>query len=165
MKASGKIPPLNDWDYFRAAEDRFVDATFLYANITRGGDYRRYVQLAYLSGVAAECMFTAYQLKEAKETGEPEPDLIITHSLGEYKELLKASSLFEYPNVDKKVEIMIKYWWNDLRYLNYDTYKARLIRLNLVKRVNYDRAVEIKSRDLYGAAEIIIKAGREKWNR
>jgi hypothetical protein len=164
MKASEKIPALNEWDYFRAAEDRFVDATFLFANITPRSDYGRYVQLAFVSGVAAECMFTAYQLKEAKEAGGPEPDLITTHSIGEYKKLLTASSLFEYPNVDKKVEIMIKYWWNDLRYLNYDNYKARLIRLNLVKKVHYGRAVEIKSLDLYGAAEIIVKAGREKWN-
>jgi hypothetical protein len=164
VKASEKIPPLYEWDYFRAAEDRFVDATFVYASLAEGTDYGRYVQLAYLSGVTAECMFTAYQLKEAKEAGAEEPDLIITHSFGKYKELLKASSLFEYPDVDKKVEIMIKYWWTDLRYLNYDNYKARLIRLKLVKRANYDRAVEIKSRELYGAAEIILKAGREKWN-
>ena len=164
MKASGKIPPLNDWDYFRAAQDRLSDATPILVNMTEGSDYARYVQLAYLSGVAVECMFTAYQLKEAKEAGVPEPDLIITHSLREYKELLKASSLFEYPNVDKKVEIMIKYWWNDLRYLNYDNYKARLVRLNLVKKVHYGHAVEMKSRELYGAADTIIKAGREKWN-
>lgn len=165
MKASGKIPPLNDWDYFRAAEDRLIDATFLYANISESIDYGRYVQLGYLSGVAVECMFTAYQLKEAKEAGAQEPDLIVTHSFGEYKELLKASSLFEYPNVDKKAEIIIKYWWNDLRYLNYDNYKTRLIRLNLVKKVHYGYAVEMKSRELYGAAGIVIKAGREKWNR
>jgi hypothetical protein len=164
MKASEKIPPLHEWDYYRAAEDRLVDATFIYANMTEGDDYARYVQLAYLSGVAVECLFTAYQLKEAKEAGEPEPYLIATHSFGEYKELLKASTLFEYTNVDKKVEIMIKYWWNDLRYLNYDTYKARLIRLKLVKRANYDHAVEIIGRDLYGAAEVIVKARREKWN-
>ncbi len=164
MKASEKTPPLREWDYYRAADERLIDATFIYANVTEGADYARYVQLGYLSGVAAECMFTAFQLKEAREAREPEPDLIITHNFAEYKELLKASKLFEYGDVDKAVGIMIKCWWNDLRYLNHDTYKARLIRLKLVKRVNYDHAVEIIGRDLYGAAEVIVKAGREKWN-
>jgi hypothetical protein len=164
MKASEKTPPLREWDYYRAANDRLIDATFIYANMTEGDDHARHVQLAYLSGVASECMFTAYQLKEAREAGRPEPDLITTHNFEEYKKLLKASNLFEYGGVDKAVGIMIKCWWNDLRYLNFDSYKARLIHFKLVKRVNYDRAVEIKSRDLYGAAEIILKAGREKWN-
>lgn len=157
MKASSKIPPLNYDDYYNSAISRFREATYLYSQPQFSNEY--HVLITFLCIVTVECILTAYLLKNAHENGDPEPDLITTHTFKAYRNLLESSKLLKSDPQPRSVYIITNYWWNDLRYLDNEAFQKRLENRKLPENTL------IATKNMYGATERIMRAGVKLWKK
>jgi hypothetical protein len=147
-------------DYYRAAIGRYAEATYLHQyGQTLGEDTQYYVLAVLLGGLAAECMFRAFDRRE-NPTGEFDSN----HSI-EYwsrKSPLLPDDPLVYTEYAKTLNRINSRWRNNHRYRD-EKNMERWLRKEGFDRVVKGFIVKENCRVLLNAVGVVIKAGRGRW--
>lgn len=167
-RASDKEPPLTATDYYQASEDRFAEAKRLFEKGEKETKPHYWIGIIFLSVVAVECLLTAFLLKENDDA-----ELVTSHNIERYIELIKGTRLIDIEHVDKELGEIHTYWepWQqDLRYLSADAFISRVIYNNdngdtIVSEDEVTIAPELIGNIVYDAASVIVRAGEYQWKK
>ncbi len=140
-------------DFFRAANERWREAEFLYSADIENSEEPFHVLTMFLAVVAVETMYTAYFVKKNGQNR----DFPIDHNL---KQLLPETDLSKIKVINDANERIMAYWvhWSkDLRYLDYKYLNERVREKSIGEPIN-----DIKEKT-YISSEIIIREGKKMW--
>jgi len=146
----------------------FTHTDYFTASLTRQNDYLHLknnpmstIFAVYCAGVAIECMFRAYIVRYTKEFDS-------RHDID--KLFVKSQLSNKLDSTQKEViSIAVKkannLWKNEFRYVS-EVRMKRIIAHKIVKKgyTDINKYIVKYNKDLFDAAEIIIKIGSDKWN-
>jgi|GEM_PF-1778492 len=151
-----KAPRMAPEDFRKSARERLNDARALINRQNKDPGANHWIMINFLSVLAAECMLTAYDLRE-KETHR----VLTSHNIDKVG---KRTSFKNIPSVSAaaaKIHNDFKNWETDLRYLD-SSYFARRISRKYQKAASTPTAETIAN-DMFFAAEVIVKEGEKLW--
>lgn len=152
--------PFNADDYYRTAIERYTEASYLYQYSQRlGEDTQYYVLAVFLGGLAAECMFRAFDRRE-NPNGEFDPNHRIEH--WSRKSPLLPDDPRIYTEYAKTLNRLRSRWRSNHRYRD-EKNMERWLRTEGLGRGVKGSIVKENCRILLSAVGEIIRAGRERW--
>jgi hypothetical protein len=159
-------PTLNANNAYNAAVQRFGDAEFLFDGAERYGRDSLYTAVIYISGLAVECLLTAYVLKINPSAGIP-----INHAILELVRLSGFLDLAEAGDETKRlnaaVQRVVARWRNEIRYFDDNAFirAPSLLHKDPPSKFRGDlrKAKQDIARKVIAAARGIRDIGVRKW--
>jgi hypothetical protein len=157
-------PTLNANNAYRAATQRFNDAESLFR--AAEGNENHYTAVIYISGLAVECLLTAYVLKINPSAGIPSNHAVLELvKLSGFLDLAEAGD--ETKRLNAAVQRVVARWRNEMRYFDDNAFIRAPSLLNKEPptefRGDLRKAKQDIARKVIAAARVIRDIGGRTW--
>lgn len=151
-----KAPRMTPEDFKNSASERLDDARALKNTQTANPAANHWIMINFLSVIAAECMLTAYYLRE-NDTHR----VLASHNIDKVGKRTSFKNIPSVSTAAEKIHNNFKNWETDLRYLD-SSYFARRVS-NKYQRAASTPTAETIANEMFYAAEVIVKEGEKIW--